>query len=247
LKKCAILTNTRGERIKTIAFQSSKGSVSDFIQRYISDQPERTWGEMKVELSSRFAEVTDSAHALMLLRKVNQRSDENVQIYAERLLSLAEEAYAGVQDGGAAAIERQLIGFFIDGLAFDYLKMKVMRDNPLTLQAAITAAMNEQNPRKRFSLRSGHSEKYVNYQHEPMEVGHYRPTGQCFHCKKWGHKARDCTFRRKQINFVENSSYRAKPSMSEIVCWRCNKKGHFRRDCKERLQNKPQQNKNQGN
>ena len=237
--------HTRGEKIKTIAFQSSKGSVSDFIQRYSSDQPERTWAEMKVELSSRFAEVTDSAHALMLLRKVKQRSDENVQIYAERLL--AEEAYAGVQDGGDAAIERQLIGFFIDGLAFDYLKMKVMSDNPLTLQAAIRVAMNEQNVRKRFSLRSGHSEKYVNSQHEPMEDGHYRPTGQCFHCKKWGQKARDCTFRRKQINFVENSSYRARPSMSEIVCWRCNKKGHFRKDCKERLQNKPQQNKNQGN
>jgi hypothetical protein len=41
-------------------------------------------------------------------------------------LSLTEEAYAGVQDEGAAAIERQLIGFFIDGLTFDYLKMKVM-------------------------------------------------------------------------------------------------------------------------
>jgi hypothetical protein len=109
IEKYVILTNTRGERIKTIAFQSSKGSVSDFIQIYISDQPERTWAEMKVELSSRFAEVTDSVHALMLLRKVKQRSDEYVQMYAERLLSLAEETYDGVQDGGTAAIARQLI------------------------------------------------------------------------------------------------------------------------------------------
>jgi hypothetical protein len=43
---------------------------------------------MKVKLS-----VTDSAHALMLLRKVKQHSDEHAQIYAERLLSLA---YAGI-------------------------------------------------------------------------------------------------------------------------------------------------------
>ena len=123
---------------------------------------------MKVELSSRFAEVSYSAHALMLSRKVKQRSDENVHIYAERLLSLAEETYAGV-----------------------------MRNNPLTLQAAITAVMHEHNLGRRFSLRSGHSEKYVDSQHEPMEVGHYRSTEQCFHCKKWRHKARDCTFRRK--------------------------------------------------
>ena len=88
--------------------------------------------------------------------------------------------------------------------------------------------MNEQNLRQRFRLRSGHCEKYVNSQHEPMTVGHYRPTGQCVHCKKWRHKVRDCPFRRKQI-----ISYRARPSMSEIVCWRCNKKGHFRRYCKE--------------
>ena len=134
----------------------------------------------------------------MLLRKVKQRSDENVQIYAERLLSLAEEAYARVQDGGAAAIERQLIGFFIDGLTFHYLKMKVMSDNPLTLQAAIRVAMNEQNLRKRFSLRSGHSEKYVNSQHEPMEVEHYRPTGQCFHIVRNEDK------KQETVHFVEN-------------------------------------------
>jgi hypothetical protein len=42
IENYAILTNTRGERIKTIVFKSSKGSVSDFIQIYISDQPERT-------------------------------------------------------------------------------------------------------------------------------------------------------------------------------------------------------------
>ena len=88
IENYAILTNTRGERIKTIVFKSSKGSVSDFIQIYISDQPERTQAEMKVKLS-----VTDSAHALMLLRKVKQHSDEHAQIYAERLLSLA---YAGI-------------------------------------------------------------------------------------------------------------------------------------------------------
>ena len=32
-----------------------------------------------------------------------------------------------------------------------------MRKNPATLQAAITAATNEQNLRKRFDLRSGNN------------------------------------------------------------------------------------------
>jgi hypothetical protein len=73
-----------------------------------------------------------------------------------------------------------------------------MSDNPLTLQAAIRVAMNEQNLRKRLSLRSGHSEKYVNSQHEPMEVEHYRPTGQCFHIVRNEDK------KQETVHFVEN-------------------------------------------
>ena len=60
------------------------------------------------------------------------------------------EALTG-QNGGVAAIERQLV-FFVDGLAHDYLKMKVMRENPATLQAGVASAMNEQNLRNRFNL-----------------------------------------------------------------------------------------------
>jgi hypothetical protein len=46
-----------------------------------------------------------------------------MQMFAERLLTLAAEAYKD-QPGGFEAIERQLVGFFIDGLMHDYLKMK---------------------------------------------------------------------------------------------------------------------------
>ena len=245
LEKYAVLTNMARERIKTVAFQSSMGCVSDFIQRYMGDNVDATWDQMKIELSARFAEVTDSAHALMLLRKVKQRVDENVQIYAERLLSLAEEAYAGLQEGGAAAIERQLIGFFIDGLAFDYLKMKVMRENPGTLQGAINSAMNEQNLRKQFNLRTGNKEP-VNTAHTPMEIGSHR-SRRCYNCNRLGHTAKQC----RSTNYVEvhaiNSSRQNNQyPFSEIICWRCHKKGHIRRNCQEIL-NKVRTESNQGN
>ena len=38
-----------------------------------------------------------------------------------------------------------MIGFFVDELYHDFLKMKVMCDNPNTFQGAVTVAMNEQN------------------------------------------------------------------------------------------------------
>jgi len=78
-------------------------------------------------------------------------------MFAERMLTLAADAYDG-QPGGVAGADMQLIGFFVDGLAFDYLKMKVMRENPTTFQGAVTAAMREQNLRKRFNLRAGYDE-----------------------------------------------------------------------------------------
>lgn len=189
VEKYALLTNLNDDRIKLVAYQSSRGSVSDFIQRYLNEHPANTWDDLKAELTSRFAEISDPQHAFMLLRKVKQKSDENVQLFAERLLTLAEEAFTG-QNGGIAAIERQLVGFFIDGLAHDYLKMKVMRENPATLQAAVTSTMNEQNLRKRFNLRVGRAETFR--REEPVQIDHLRPSRRCFKCNQMGHLSKDC-------------------------------------------------------
>ena len=37
--------------------------------------------------------MTDAQMALSLLRSVKQKVGENIQVYAERILSLAEDAY----------------------------------------------------------------------------------------------------------------------------------------------------------
>lgn len=233
IEKYALLTNIRGDAIKPIAFQSSQGSVSDFLHRYMRDQPNSTWEEMRTELSSRFAEVSDASHALMMLRSVKQYPDEPIQVYVERILSLAEDAYSEIQDGNGAAIERQLIGFFTDGILLDSLRYTVMKGNPRTLQQALSIAMNEQNLRKRFNLRSGRSgtnRRFESQRPEPMEVDHNRSQQPCFYCNRTNHRSRDCWFKRsRQANAVDKAE--RKP-MSEIVCWRCNQKGHIRRNCK---------------
>ena len=66
---------------------------------------------LKKELTSRFAEVTDHQYALFLLRKVKQRPGEIIQVYAERLMALSDDAF-----DDAAAANEQLIIFFVDGL-----------------------------------------------------------------------------------------------------------------------------------
>ena len=193
IEKYASLTGLTDDRVQIMAYQSCGGgeAVSDFIQRYLRDNVGNNWGQLKTELTSRFAKISDPQYAFVLLRKIKQRPEENVQLYAERLLSLAEEAFKG-QNGGVAAIERQLVGFFVDGLVHDYLKMRVMRKKSATLQAAVAFAMTEQNLRKRFNLRIGWVTDSNVCHIEPMEIDHLWPTKHCFKCNKLEHCARDC-------------------------------------------------------
>ena len=90
----------------------------------------------------RFAEVNDPHQAFTMLHKARQVKNESEQVYTERLYTLANDAFAKVDE---AVVESQLVGFFIDGLYHDFLYMKVMRENPNTFQAAVQSLLTEQN------------------------------------------------------------------------------------------------------
>ena len=230
IEKYAILTQLGEDQRKLVAYQASKGAVSDFIKRYLQDHPRRTWQQLQEEKILRFSEVTVQQHALMLLRKVRQREGESVQVYAERIMSLAEDAFGG-QGMQNQAIQDQLIGFFTDGLSQDFMKMKVMRDNPRNFQAAVDVSLTEQNLRKRFNLRSGKRESdWGNSSgHQPMEVDHVRPVQRCFECNKKGHIAQECRSRPK-VNVVQGNP---QARGFNIICWGCNKRRHILRDCRQ--------------
>lgn len=51
-----------------------------------------SWNDLKQFLKNRFAEITYSQHALAIMRKMRQNSNESVQIFAERILQVAEDA-----------------------------------------------------------------------------------------------------------------------------------------------------------
>ncbi|CAC5361822.1 unnamed protein product [Mytilus coruscus] len=194
------------ERIKEIGFQTCKGACSDYIQRYLIDHRDTTWEQLKKELTSRFGEITDHQHASTLLRQLKQKGDESVQIDAENLLNLANEAYSDL-DGHNEALERELVGIFIDCLAHSYLKMKLMKENPASFALAVKSAMTEQNLRKRFTLRTERidEQRYKTTKpmtlnrprrteplnsHEPIEIDHYRDAKRCYSCGKIGHVSR---------------------------------------------------------
>ena len=62
---------------------------------------------------------------MSLLRSVKQKAGETIQVFAERILSLAEMAYL---NQGGDTVECQLTDIFVDGITNDLLKMKTLRD-----------------------------------------------------------------------------------------------------------------------
>ena len=164
-EKHILLAGQDDDQTKRLAYQTSRGAVSDYIQRYMTEHPNSSWEDLRSELNLRFAEVNDSHHAFTMLGKARQTKSKTVQVYVERLYALANDAFAKVDKG---VIESQLVGFFIDGLFHDNLRMKVMRKNPKTFQAAVQSALAEQNLRKGFQLRTVHSQSSKSRTEEPM-------------------------------------------------------------------------------
>ena len=212
-----------------IAYVTSTGSVELFIKRYLEQKENEfelpRWSELKGLLQKRFADTSDPAQAMAILRKIKQKPDESVQIFSERFLRIAEDAYPSAACENEAArkiLEKQLVDIFCDSLYYDYLRLKVMREEPRDFESAVNIAMNEQNLRKRFYLRSGEEVGQTQAQNGPFynssngwTVQNAQPTtvhwprfsenrdiepmdvdhlrrNVCYKCRRSGHKSRDC-------------------------------------------------------
>ena len=150
-------------------------------------------------------------------------------LYAERLYGLAEESFPN--EIATEPVQRQLVGFFVDGLADAPVQMKVLRGTPDTFEGAVTITNREATFQKQFSLRiAGKVPTLIRMptwdrpapaaaQHEPMEVDHARSRA-CFVCGKSGHVAKNC--RMKKMFAI--------PAAREVIFYICCESGHFKRN-----------------
>ena len=182
VERYATMARLGDSDIPQIVHIACSGLVGDFVQRYIeecqTDKVPPSWSDLKTLMTKRFSEVQDSQYAMALLRRIRQGPNETVQLYSERLLRVAEDAYPlSDQDheSSKVLVQKQLIDIFCDGLFHDFLRYKVLREDPKTFAAAVEIAMKEQNLRKRFNLRSGNNFSTLLATNDRNETQFYNP------------------------------------------------------------------------
>ena len=205
IEKYAQLAKLGDADIPSIVHISCTGSVADFVQRFMDEYQTAgvppSWKDLKKLMTKRFGEITDESEAMAVLRRIRQGPSESVQMYSERLLRVAEDAYpqsCQADKYSYELVQKQLLDIFCDGLFHDYLRMKVMRANSKTISEGVEVAIQEQNLRKRFNLRSHNNQAPLLTTQEmdtrliePMEIDNFRNV-KCFKCFDFGHSAQNC-------------------------------------------------------
>ena len=226
IEKFVILNNVPQGRVIMVAYQASGGIVSDFLSRYIAMGVGLDWPTVQRALAARFGEIVDEQHALSLLARTKQTKDEPVLVYAERLQAIACEAFPVAAERNHPAVQRQLVGYLVDGLMQDDLKKRILRDGSATLEAAVGVAAAEENLQKKFALRlnSDRGQRTARERQGPeremfrgFEPGARVPERE---------RLRGFEPRARVEEPMEVDHYRPQ------LCFKCGKRGHRARDCR---------------
>ena len=94
------------------ALLTTSGTVGQYVHRLLTNKPRLTWDDLKVSLEENYGVVPNPNARLAELAKIRQGGTEGIQDYMQRVVRLAESAYAGI-DGRNEVVSKQF--FFYRG------------------------------------------------------------------------------------------------------------------------------------
>ena len=207
------------------ALLTTSGTVGQYIHRLLTNNPCLTWDDLKVSLGEYYRAVPNPNAWLAELAKIRQGGTEGIQKYMQRVMRLAESAYAGV-DGRNEVVSKQVLGFFIKGLREREIKMAVMKDEPQTLEAAYQKALSKW--KWKIRLHEGSE-----YEDEPMEVCHSRRQLRIEAVGPVGSNNKKCQKKGTRGNTTGPRDKPPERGRNQVIrFWSCGREGHIQRFCR---------------
>ena len=172
IERAAAVVEADDARYRAFCLMTLRGPASDFLGRTLRQRPDVPWVALRNMLREQFSDTGDSLIAKQKLLRLRQNKEETIQNFAERLFSLAEEAYSAV-DLPTNIVQRQLVEILTAGLKDDHIARKLLREQPADLTQAVRLAATEYQTAKCFEL--------CRRTEEPMDVSAVALEGAALH------------------------------------------------------------------
>ena len=220
------------EQYKAIILQTLRGPAAEFTSRYISDNPAANWPNIRHTLVQQYSDTGDRHLARQKLRRMTQRANETIQNFAQRIVSMAEDAFTR-EELNNRFVQFTLIETFTDGVTDDRIARKLIRDRPNTFDAAVRSACDEQQTARAFNIRRRAE--------EPMDVNVTDRTAVSTNATEALRKdiealtaqvaALSANTGGHKTNFKTKFQY---TQDGKPICHYCKKVGHIERKCRKK-------------
>ena len=211
-QKWRLINNTTDKEAVTALLTSARGTLSDFIQRFLTTTPEAqlTWINLKKMIIANFADSTGVEFALEDLSNIKQNKYETITQFLERLHQISNNALVDVdmtKEGAKQLTDKLLVHHFIYGLRSDTIRKAILKEECKDLDHAAEVARMESDIDRRANINSRTDRSYFNSSlndiETDMDVNHAQRKPRCTICGKH-HETSRCF--RNQTNAVEPTS-----------------------------------------
>lgn len=190
-----------------------------------------SWVELKRLLKNTYDKPKNLAYLQMELCSAKQQNKESLIEYANRIRHLVQAISEESTQGNGNIrnnIREQALIVFLEGIS-DEIKTMVKSKNPTSLEQAIRIAIMEDKNITRSAVKSHNNNYNFCGNNSKKEGTQTFNKGNCHVCGKYGHYARDCWFKKGNVN---GKKFANKPTERTcIVCAYCSKSGHSMDRC----------------